>query len=130
MNEAKRRGRPPKAKPEILALPVVEQAPNTVPHINGDTDVKWSSAADPATIPTEWVAPVVDDSLERAQAYAMRIWAGQSESLKTGERIARIVLALQGQNLPTEGIKYPGATDDDDWTDEDEKPVVWRKAGA
>jgi hypothetical protein len=65
------------------------------------------------------------DAKERAHAYAMRIWSGQSSSLKRSERIARCEAALQGQNLPTEGVKYPSESGDD-WTEEDYEPVSWR----
>lgn len=52
-------------------------------------------------------APVVDSSPEAvsaAQAYAERIWAGQSDSVTRIERIRRVKLALEGQNLPFEGV--------------------------
>jgi len=62
---------------------------------------------------------------QEAQAYAMRVWGGQSESLKRSERIARVMRALEGQSYSTDGIKLPGeGVDDDDWTAEDEAPVV------
>jgi hypothetical protein len=47
--------------------------------------------------------------LDRAQAYAMRVWSGQTAEMKRAERIRRCEAALQGQGLPTEGVKYPGA---------------------
>lgn len=68
--------------------------------------------------------------MERAQAYAMRVWSGQASDLKRAERIARCERALQGQNLPTEGVLYPTGGEDEDWTEEDMQPVTWRKAGA
>lgn len=52
-------------------------------------------------------APAVDSSPEAvsaAQAYAERIWAGQSDSVPRIERIRRVKLALEGQNLPFEGV--------------------------
>jgi hypothetical protein len=62
-----------------------------------------------------------------AQAYAMRVWSGQASDLKRAERIARCKRALEGQNLPTEGVKFPGSEDDDEWSEDDMKPVTWRK---
>lgn len=44
-----------------------------------------------------------------AQAYAMRVWEGQSPSaMETKERLQRVREALEGQNLPTEGVTLPG----------------------
>jgi hypothetical protein len=59
-----------------------------------------------------------------AQEYALRVWNGQSVSLGRGERIARVQRALEGQNLPFDGVRLPGGADD--WTDEDDEPVSWR----
>jgi hypothetical protein len=42
-----------------------------------------------------------------AQAYANRVWAGQSADVKHEERIARVKRALAGQNLPFEGVVLP-----------------------
>lgn len=42
-----------------------------------------------------------------AQAYAMRIWNGQSPDVKREEKIRRVKLALEGQNLPFEGVELP-----------------------
>lgn len=136
MNEPKRRGRPPKAKP------VVEQLPNSVPHINGyvelrigDTPVELTQSqldVGMATLAKSIDHAVLasnDDRVERAQAYAMRVWKGQSVDLKRTERIERIKRALADQGLPTDGVKYPGGHDDDDWTEEDSAPVTWRKGG-
>lgn len=39
-----------------------------------------------------------------AIAYAVRVWSGQSVDLPTKERLSRVIRALEGQNLPTEGI--------------------------
>jgi hypothetical protein len=49
--------------------------------------------------PTEAVSP--------AQAYAMRVWGGQSVDVPRAERIERCMNALKGQNLPTDGIFFP-----------------------
>jgi hypothetical protein len=42
-----------------------------------------------------------------AQAYAMRVWGGQSVDVPRAERIARCLYALRGQNLSTDGIEFP-----------------------
>ena len=42
-----------------------------------------------------------------AQAYAMRVWDGQSVDIPPAERKERVFNALRGQNLPTDGIVFP-----------------------
>lgn len=43
-----------------------------------------------------------------AQAYAMRVWSGQSPTvMPRSERINRVKLALEGQNLPFDGVTLP-----------------------
>jgi len=42
-----------------------------------------------------------------AQAYAMRVWDGQSVDVPRAERIERVLNALRGQNLPTDGVSLP-----------------------
>ncbi len=97
------------------------QATGTVPHINGDRFY----APEPTPAPVTESIIGADVRKQEAQAYALRVWAGQSESLKRSERVARVMRALEGQSYSTDGIKLPGAeVDDDDWTDEDEAPVV------
>lgn len=108
MNEPKKRGRPSKA--DIAAREA--QQPGQVPHINGDAEY----------VPDEKPS---DDSADRAQALAMRVWAGQSDHLLRSERIERIERALTSQGLPTDGVKYPGESADD-WTAEDEQPISWK----
>jgi hypothetical protein len=39
------------------------------------------------------------ESITPAQAYALRIWEGQSVDLPTHERVERVVNGLRGQNL-------------------------------
>lgn len=46
-------------------------------------------------------------SLTQAQSYALRVWSGQSPDVPRDERIRRVQLALQGQNLPFEGVELP-----------------------
>jgi hypothetical protein len=62
---------------------------------------------------------------EKAQEYAMRVWSGQSVSLGRADRVARIKRALDGQGLPFDGVRLPGAANTDD-DDGDDAPVTWR----
>ena len=41
-----------------------------------------------------------------AEAYAKRVWDGQSVDLPQKERIERVLAALRGQNLPTDGLVF------------------------
>lgn len=84
MNEPKRRGRPPKVR---------AQEPGTVPHVNGDTSREPGDVA--------------DEQSGKAQAYAMRVWAGQSPDAPRPWRIERVKLALEGQGLSMEGVELP-----------------------
>jgi hypothetical protein len=79
--EPKRRGRPPKAKnPEDL------------------TDVVQAVSA---SLPGK-------DGVSPAQAYALRVWNGQSrDTLPRNERIARVRKALEGQGMSMEGVELP-----------------------
>jgi hypothetical protein len=105
-------------KSKKLALPAKVQAPAdpAVSHVlNGDTQGQV----------TRVESEQADD---RAQAYALRVWEGQSESLGRATRVERIKAALDGQGLSFDGVKLPGASaDDEDWTAEDEQPVTWKK---
>jgi hypothetical protein len=40
----------------------------------------------------------------KAQAYAERVWNGQNRDIPRGERLDRVRRALEGQNLPFEGV--------------------------
>jgi hypothetical protein len=42
-----------------------------------------------------------------AQLYAMRVWDGQSVDVPPAERKERVMAALRGQNMPTDGITFP-----------------------
>ena len=112
MNEPKKRGRPSKAEiatrirdnadPAIIALPVVD-TPNgfvVAPQTQAEQELK------DVLVESMRLDPPPD--LERAQTYALRIWAGQTAEMKRDERIRRCEAALQGQSLPTEGVRYPG----------------------
>lgn len=43
----------------------------------------------------------------KAQAYALRVWGGQSVDVPRAERVERCMNALRGQNLQTDGIVFP-----------------------
>lgn len=79
MNEPKRRGRPPKASIEGADVPVV----------------------------IERIEPSADAPLQQvfaAQAYANRVWSGQSPSLPYGERWYRVKVALEAQDMSMDGV--------------------------
>lgn len=129
MNEPKKRGRPGKA--DVVAREAKPEG-GDVTH-NGDTSGQLERVqVESAQASNSLTSMSIGESVFaiRAQAYAMMVWAGQSADLGRAERIARCERALTAQNLPTEDVKYPGAQDAEDWTDDDEKPVTWRKAGA
>jgi hypothetical protein len=95
MTEPKRRGRPPKAKPCAdcgQAVGHYDDCPVgiTGPTHNGDTSRE----------PEDLIR-------ERAQAYALRVWSGQSVSAERSWRIQRVKDALAGQNLPFDGVVLP-----------------------
>ncbi len=48
-----------------------------------------------------------DETVSPAQAYAMRVWDGQSVDVSRSERIERCLNALCGQNLPIDGVTFP-----------------------
>lgn len=82
MNEPKRRGRPPKAKPCAEC---------------GQVEGHYDDC--PAGLGV--VAP------SPAQAYADRVWCGQSVSADRAWRVERVRAALEGQGLPFEGVVLP-----------------------
>jgi hypothetical protein len=97
MNEPKRRGRPPKA----LSKESIEARVATIS--NPPDFGKIAAQVAPGTV------PVINGhgALSAAQAYALRVWAGQSISEPLEWRRARVKEALEGQNLPTEGVVLP-----------------------
>jgi hypothetical protein len=46
-----------------------------------------------------------------AQAYALRIWAGQSADVLRHERIARVAAGLAGQGMTMDGVELPQSED-------------------
>ena len=83
--EPKRRGRPPKAslltKGTVLAM--------------GDGMMMVATGDDR-------VSEVVE--MSKAQAYALRVWSGQSPDLPRNERMRRVALALEGQGMSMDGV--------------------------
>lgn len=86
MNEPKRRGRPPKA------LEVASG--ESVAHIEPSGAAVLISARDA-------------DAIAKAQAYAMRIWNGQSDTVTRLEKVQRVKIALEGQGMSMEGVVLP-----------------------
>jgi hypothetical protein len=142
MSETKKRGRPSRA--EIEAREAAKQVPGSGPTVNGDTAGQLERVEDeragwmttelkvdgPVIVETVHLNPEQFTAQQSAQAYAMRVWSGQSVSLNRTERIKRATAAVAGQNLPIDALKFPGGADDEEWTEEDEQPVTWRKARA
>jgi hypothetical protein len=134
MSEPKKRGRPSKADiaareagDNHIAL-IKETILSTFPAMNGDTSREPETVIERQAV-NEAQAITADTATlaQRAQVLALRVWSGQSADLKRAERIARVERALHGQNLPTDGIRYPGSDDDEEWGEEDMQPVTWRK---
>lgn len=48
------------------------------------------------------------DITAKAQEYANRVMEGQSHSMSQVDRVKRVKLALEGQNLPWAGVKVNG----------------------
>lgn len=92
MNEQKRRGRPPKAVIQVIESPGVREAQALVAAIN---------EAEPA-VADEAVNP--EFARRQAQAYARRMWDGQSPDLSRHERLGRIAVALEAQGMSMEGV--------------------------
>lgn len=87
MNEPKKRGRPPKSRGEQIAEEAVAKA---LPSLGAEIEaaVLASMAASNAA----------------AQAYAERVWAGQSVDVPRKERLERVRKALEGQGLSMDGV--------------------------
>ena len=58
------------------------------------------------TVEVAEVEPVVSN--DKAQAYADRVWEGQSPDLTIAERLSRVRAALVGQNLDCAGVFLAG----------------------
>lgn len=44
----------------------------------------------------------------KAQAYALRIWSGQSVDIPRAERIRRVTAGVEGQGMSMSGVTLPG----------------------
>lgn len=51
----------------------------------------------------------VEDPVAAMNAYALKVWEGQSVSLSLKERVERVVNAVVGQGFTTEGLVLPAA---------------------
>jgi hypothetical protein len=118
MNEPKRRGRPPKAKllqpsepnakVEGADAPKCPECGWVVGHyddcpVGMGVGVKLANFAEAkGGVPVAEVHFKGDPS--KAQEYALRVWNGQNTDLPRSERLDRVRRALEGQNLPFEGV--------------------------
>lgn len=108
MNEPKRRGRPPKAKPPETErfLSHLDELSKSHPEYIAELNEPAAEMMKPMGV----VVPGKDalvTAYEAAQAYALRVWSGQSPDVPRPERIRRVQRALEGQNLPFEGVELP-----------------------
>jgi hypothetical protein len=107
MTEPKRRGRPPKAKllqpTEPNAVEGCAECGQAEGHYD-DCGTGLGASAGVASIKEEMRAGI---EIAMAQAYALRVWHGQSADVTRAEKIRRVKLALDGQNLPFEGVELP-----------------------
>ena len=58
------------------------------------------------TVEVAEVAPVVSN--DKAQAYADRVWSGQSPDVPVAERLSRVRAALAGQSMDCAGVTLDG----------------------
>lgn len=74
-------------------------------------DIKWPDEVEeaPAAMqtPKPTDAPQSDEQRSKAQAYAMRIWDGQTATLGRGERVLRVRKAVEGQGMSMDGVELP-----------------------
>lgn len=126
MTETKKRGRPSRA--DIAAR---EAAKGETTH-NGDTAYSPEPKDEPMQKPA-LLQPTDEERAARqaAQAFARKVWESQSTSIGRGVRVARVRAALEKRGMSMDGVKLPGdKSDDSEWTEDDEKPITWRKPGA
>ena len=86
MNEPKRRGRPPKL--------------STFQGAEGTRQIE------PGEVVQFYRDPM---DVSEAQAYALRVWAGQSVNVPYGERRWRVQKALEAQGMTMDGVVLPEA---------------------
>jgi hypothetical protein len=100
MNEPKRRGRPPKVKPE----PKVEGAMAVGCAECGQAVGHYDDCATGMGVGLAEHVAVIQAAINPAQAYANRVWNGQSPDVPRAERLERVKRALDGQGLSMEGV--------------------------
>jgi hypothetical protein len=61
------------------------------------------ASTQPVVLPVLAPAPAVCD----AQAYALRVWSGQTDTIPRNERLRRVEAALTGQGMTMEGVELP-----------------------
>jgi hypothetical protein len=88
MNEPKKRGRPAKVRVDLTA--------EAMSGITGDEFERPPFVSEPSVF-----------TQRQAQAYANRVWSGQSADVGRAERIARVARALAGQGLSMDGVTLP-----------------------
>lgn len=77
--------------------------------VSGERELKPEPRVEPAPEPAPEPIPAM--AKPDAQAYAMRVWAGQSDSIGMGDRKRRIRAALEAQGLSMDGVRLPGDKD-------------------
>lgn len=91
----------------FIPLPGHEEA-RPAPAVRHEWEVVSEiKAAGPVVSETVWLNPETHTAQQSAQAYALRVWNGQATDLPRKERIERVKRALDGQNLPFEGVELP-----------------------
>jgi hypothetical protein len=118
MTEPKKRGRPPKAKPEPKvegadAAAVAKWAPKpcvVCGRVEGHYDdcqvgMGVLTMGQAESYKRAAAAHRLMAATTPAQAYARRVWDGQSPEVHREERLRRVKLALDGQGLSMEGVE-------------------------
>lgn len=76
-------------------------------------DIKWPDEVEPEQAkpapPKPTDAPQSADDRAKAQAYAMKVWGGQTPTLGRAERVYRVRKAVEGQGLSMDGVELPRA---------------------
>jgi hypothetical protein len=94
MNEPKRRGRPTNA--ERVARNAAVEGTDAVDSLH---QAEMRRGVEIAALGSSEINP--------AQAYALRVWNGQSESADRPWRMSRVKEALEGQGLSMDGVELP-----------------------
>ena len=102
MTEQKRRGRPPKR--ERLDVEADIGTLDRPPYVAAWPEVALIRAEMRRGVE---LAAIGASAINPAQAYADRVWAGQSPSALRSWRVERVKAALEGQNLPFDGVELP-----------------------